>query len=68
MKPPLKSETESAFAFEDIKGTESLPMGAGREEFSKEEKEMYDMMKDYKRGSSDVVSSMDEKFEVEIEK
>ena len=65
MKAPPRSETESFFALEEMKGTESRPIAAGGEEFSKEEQDMYNLMKDDKRAFSDVVSSIDDKIEIE---
>ena len=53
-------------AEEEMKGTEALPGGKYPEgELTKEEKEMYDMMKGGSKAYSDVVSHMDEKFELD---
>ncbi|CAI2370636.1 unnamed protein product [Moneuplotes crassus] len=73
MKPP-KSDTDTVFELEEMKGTEALPTG-GDQDLTMEEREMFNivkegcknMMKNNNRANSDVVSSMDEKFEVEEE-
>ena len=55
---------------EELKGTQALPAGAKFPDgdLSKEEREMYDMMKDGSAEQFDVISRADEKYNLDFDK